>query len=284
MNNQAPMRFYIYKITNLINDKTYIGKTYQPEERFSQHIEASNSGSDRVLPRAIRKYGSDAFEFKIIAEYLTGEEQTLAESAFISQYDCCILDGAEKGYNMTRGGDGFTSEETSYYLNRRTEAGGNPFSKGGSHYEAIKEQQRQLIESGQHIFQSEEHKSKISAMQRRRIAAGDHPFVGAEHSARSSALQQKRIADGTFHMHQPEYREIQRQKALNDVASGNHNFVEVKICPVCGKSGKGPMMRKWHFDNCGRKFVYYTDGVKSFRIPEDVTPDPTWVRGMAPKR
>ena len=278
------MRFYIYKITNVINDKVYIGKTYQPAERFQQHIEAANSGSDRLLPRAIRKYGSDAFSFEVIAEYDNEAEQTLAEAEFIKQHDCCILDGVDRGYNMTRGGDGFSSEETSYYLNQRTAAGGNPFSKGGSYYEAAKDNQRKLVESGQHIFQSTEHRDKISAMQRRRIEAGDHPFAEAEHGARSSALQKKRIADGTFHMLQPEYREGQRQKALDDIAAGKHNFIEVKTCPVCGKTGKGPMMHKWHFDNCGKKFVYYTDGTQSFRIPEDATPDPAWTRGMAPKK
>src|SRR5271157_3263753 len=50
---------FIYKITNTINDKVYIGQTNNPSLRWSQH--KSNAKYDRgrqVITRALLKYGS----------------------------------------------------------------------------------------------------------------------------------------------------------------------------------------------------------------------------------
>lgn len=37
------------------------------------------------------------------------------------------------------------------------------------------------------------------------------------------------------------------------ITEGTHNFITSYVCPYCNKSGKGPMMKRWHFDNCRRK-------------------------------
>jgi hypothetical protein len=34
------------------------------------------------------------------------------------------------------------------------------------------------------------------------------------------------------------------------IDQGTHNFLTSYVCPHCNKSGKGPMMKRWHFDNC----------------------------------
>lgn len=55
---------YIYKITNTINGKMYIGKTEQTiEKRFQQHCSDSQRDgmSNRPLYKAMRKYGVDFF-------------------------------------------------------------------------------------------------------------------------------------------------------------------------------------------------------------------------------
>ena len=276
--------FYVYKITNVINDKVYIGKSYHPQERFQEHIRDAKSGADRVLPRAIRKYGEDSFVLEVIAEYGNESDQDLAESEYIRHYDCCVLDGADRGYNMTRGGDGFSSEETSFYLNKRTAEGKNPFSRGGSYYDQVRQRQTDLIESNQHIFQQEEHRKKISDLQLRRIAEGNHLFAGDDCGERSSALQRRLLEEGRHHFLDPVFKAHQSVVTKQQLDNGTHNFNKESTCPHCGKVGKGPMMRRWHFDNCGVKFVHYNDGVKNFRIPDTQLPDPLWVRGMVPKR
>ena len=59
---------FIYKITNSINNKIYIGQTARTLNiRWKEHKVASIS-SDRPLYKAMRKYGIDNFHIEIIEE------------------------------------------------------------------------------------------------------------------------------------------------------------------------------------------------------------------------
>lgn len=55
---------YIYKITNLVNGKVYIGQSNDPERRFQEHIRG-DSGTV-ILHNAIALYGSENFKIEII--------------------------------------------------------------------------------------------------------------------------------------------------------------------------------------------------------------------------
>lgn len=94
---------YIYKITNIINNKLYIGKTVNTiEKRFNQHKNESKTerAKNRPLYRAINKYGIENFEIEIIEEcnYDILNER---EIYWINYYDTY-----NNGYNATLGGDG----------------------------------------------------------------------------------------------------------------------------------------------------------------------------------
>lgn len=54
---------WIYKITNIQNNKVYIGQTIRPiEQRFHRHLnDVLNNIIDTHFARAIRKYGKDNF-------------------------------------------------------------------------------------------------------------------------------------------------------------------------------------------------------------------------------
>ena len=41
--------------------------------------------------------------------------------------------------------------------------------------------------------------------------------------------------------------------SLNRLQNNNHNFTKLYECPYCKKQGKGPMMKRWHFENCKDK-------------------------------
>ena len=67
---------YIYKITNIINNKLYIGKTVSTiEKRFTEHIKQSKitQTQKRPLYNAINKYGIENFVIEIIEECDTRE-------------------------------------------------------------------------------------------------------------------------------------------------------------------------------------------------------------------
>lgn len=94
---------YIYKITNLINQKKYIGKTLKtPEERWKEHIRDSQKieNSNRPLYKAFNKYGVENFILETIEECSINEINE-KEAYWIEAY------GSFKyGYNATLGGDG----------------------------------------------------------------------------------------------------------------------------------------------------------------------------------
>lgn len=80
---------FIYKITNIQNNKVYIGQTIRPiEERFKRHInDALNNILDTHFARAIRKYGKDSFIIEQIDSANTAEELTSKEQYWIKYYN-----------------------------------------------------------------------------------------------------------------------------------------------------------------------------------------------------
>ena len=54
-------KYYIYKIVNMINNKVYIGKTYDINKRFNTHIKNAKNKLNRRLYDAMNKYGIENF-------------------------------------------------------------------------------------------------------------------------------------------------------------------------------------------------------------------------------
>jgi hypothetical protein len=91
----------IYKITNAINGKVYIGQTKRKlVTRWNQHKAAICSSLDFPLYRAFRKHGIENFQIECIRE-CTCEELNELEKHWIAFYNAY-----EKGYNGNRGGNG----------------------------------------------------------------------------------------------------------------------------------------------------------------------------------
>ena len=89
----------IYKITNKINGKSYIGKSVDIEKRFDKH-KKYQSEKNKVLYKAIKKYGIDNFSFEVI-DVCNKEELDGKEKYYIEKFNTFV-----SGYNMTIGGDG----------------------------------------------------------------------------------------------------------------------------------------------------------------------------------
>lgn len=95
----------IYKITNKLNNKCYIGKSSNIEERWKYHKwryqEKGHSEYDKPLYRAFRKYGIENFTFEII-ELVDNTQINEKETYWIEYYNSY----GSSGYNATKGGDG----------------------------------------------------------------------------------------------------------------------------------------------------------------------------------
>ena len=90
------MNMIVYKITNLLNGKIYVGQTIRTlKERFREHKYA-----DSLIGKAIRKYGTENFKSEILSTCNSFEELNECEIFWIYELDCI----APKGYNRLEGG------------------------------------------------------------------------------------------------------------------------------------------------------------------------------------
>lgn len=93
-------KYVVYKHTNKLNGKVYIGITSQnPENRWKN----GNGYSNQHFSRAIKKYGWDNFDHDIVAKELSKEDACEMERILIKSYRST---DPEYGYNETLGGDG----------------------------------------------------------------------------------------------------------------------------------------------------------------------------------
>jgi group I intron endonuclease len=95
---------YIYKITNTITNKCYIGETKQtdPERRWKKHKNAIKKGIGcPALQDAVKKYGIDFFKFEILI-ICFDEDRYKYEIEYIKKYNSKV----PNGYNILDGGPG----------------------------------------------------------------------------------------------------------------------------------------------------------------------------------
>jgi len=93
----------IYKCTNLVNGKIYIGKTVNLKRRIEKHVK---SVDNTHFHRAIQKYGKENFKWEVIDSASTKEELSTKEYLHIFIFNSI---NNKIVYNMTMGGDGGSS-------------------------------------------------------------------------------------------------------------------------------------------------------------------------------
>lgn len=89
--------WYLYKLTNLLNNKSYIGITTDPEKRKYQHF--CGRGSLLVF-QAIKKYGKENFKFEILRQDEDENFIKFLEIESIKEYNT----QTPSGYNIDKGG------------------------------------------------------------------------------------------------------------------------------------------------------------------------------------
>lgn len=88
----------IYKITNKINGKIYIGQTIHTlQRRINQHLSCNSF----LISKALKKYSIDNFIIEEIYHSFDRYDLDTKEQYFISYYSCM----SPFGYNLTSGGN-----------------------------------------------------------------------------------------------------------------------------------------------------------------------------------
>jgi group I intron endonuclease len=100
----------IYKITNLVNGKVYIGQTVQknPKARWYDHCAKARKGINKPLPNAINKYGVDKFSWEVIDSTTGLEALNKLEKHYVEKYN-----SINEGYNIREAGNNKLHNSTS---------------------------------------------------------------------------------------------------------------------------------------------------------------------------
>jgi group I intron endonuclease len=168
--------FLIYKITNNLNGKIYIG------QHQTENVDDGYMGSGMVIKQAVAKYGADNFTKEILYfctdwDTMNSMEEVIVDEAFVKRKDT---------YNMKTGGrQGILSEES---RRKSSEAHkGKPLSE---------EHKRKLLESRKGKPLPEETKRKISeAHKGKRASEETKRKLSEAHKGRSSPNKGKLMTE-----------------------------------------------------------------------------------------
>lgn len=208
--------YTIYKATNVVNNKSYIGFDSAWPRRIAQHKSAAKLSGTITTPfcNAIKKYGWNAFVWEPI--YQASERDHclgVMENYFISEYRTFIGYDDCNGYNLTLGGEGTFGHKKS---------------------QAARQAQRERM-VGQ-----KQTKDHIRARTNARLNNSNNvpPMLNKRHSVDSINLMRKVRAG------------VPKSEAHKQAMRLRPQDTQSLTCPHCGKTGDYKNMKRWHMDNC----------------------------------
>lgn len=176
-------RGIIYKWTNKINNKCYIGKTVNEEQRKYQHLHDRRCKS--LFHQAIDKYGINNFDYEILFETKSSDENRLnyilnsMEQFYIRRYKS---NSQNFGYNLTKGGDGISGrfgEDNPFFNHHHTEEWKQQHSEVMKGRKPSEETLRKRSESLKKVVHTKEWNAKVGkALEKGVIAYKDGIEIG----------------------------------------------------------------------------------------------------------
>lgn len=206
---------YIYKITNLINNKIYIGLSTKSVEESTDYY-----GSGLQINSALKKYGKDNFIKEILEQEIIDEETLCNREIYWINF--FKSNNREIGYNIHEGG----------------KFGG--WNKNFNNHPNCDEIRAKLSKAGKGRIFSEESKEKIKQSMIGKNLGNQSAFKGKKHSKESLEKISKAFK-GKKHSKES-------LEKISKAASGR--IYKIIKCPHCDASGGIPAMMQHHFDNC----------------------------------
>lgn len=266
--------YTVYKITNLVNQKIYIGYTSTTiEDRFKRHVYGAlkNPDSHYRLARAIRKYGSENFTTEPLYQSLDKSHITREmEDFFIQEYDSM---NENIGYNMAPGGQGgdIKSKEQKRQLSELMKVDNpskNPnirkkiakgvseahkrgdFKNSESYMRAFEENKQRFIDNNPGKNKSTHTIEQISISQKERYANDPSKWVSGEDHYWYGT-------NGIFYSQDQQWQKEQRKR------SSNLRNSEIHDCPCCDRTIK---TNANFFKHLRTKHGYTDEMIESVRV------------------
>jgi hypothetical protein len=164
-----PGIFYtIYKITNLINKKYYIGK------HITKNLNDAYMGSGKLITKAIKKYGIESFKKEILFVFDNEIDMNKKESELVQI--------SENTYNLCPGGHGGFGYVNNNRLNVYGQNGKRGYG-GENLYTKEYSCKQSMIDKGRYELWVQ----KISKSMKKKFAAGEiiNGFFGKKHTKKT---------------------------------------------------------------------------------------------------
>jgi hypothetical protein len=266
----AGMKYIIYKTTNKLNGRFYIGKHKCESLAFDGYL-----GSGRLLLAAVKKYCESNFERETLAVYESQEDMDAAEFEIV----CAdfLRENSGRCYNLAIGGKGgfhILDDESRMPVNIaklphiRKKISANGVIAQNRPEVRRKKSESQLGEKNHRYGKkiSAEHSAKISAVHTGRIKSSEEraklsaSMMG--HVISVETANKIRIANTG----KVQSLESRKKRALSHLgkkhsaetiakmSAAKTGYVhELLICPHCQLQGRGPNMSRYHFNKCKHK-------------------------------
>ena len=240
--------YQIYLITDLTNNKRYIGQVIQSrgyKVRFIEHINGYKTANTRMLSNAIKKHGSDNFTVELIESDIPQALIDEKEIFYIDKYKTYYTYGF--GYNMTFGGQGIHGYKHTDKTKQKISEAGKARWKTYQFSDDYIVRNKKISEKLRGRPKSEESKQKLSDAAKKRFSKEPGTFKGKHHSDETK----RKISEQNGHpvaMYSKETGELlktflsamEASRFLNENNYTQNKNAFVRIIVVCDKKkGQG---------------------------------------------
>ena len=205
---------YIYKTTNLVTNKIYIGQKKSDKFLFEKYL-----GSGKYLTKSIKKYGKENFKVELVCECSSKEELDAKEIYYIDFYNSRDL---EIGYNIASGGAFGDSGYHKGMCGKHQSSTQKLAASKANSYRRTEEVRKHFSESRKKSWQDDDYRKKQSLARKGRIA----PNKGI-----SMSEKQKQILSGKVSQSLKEKWDNlsmeERQKIGNNISKGKKGKIAI---------------------------------------------------------
>lgn len=243
--------FYIYRITNKINGKTYIG-----QHKYKK-LNDDYMGSGKLIRRAQKKYGMENFEKEILYSRIQHKETADDMERFAIAKERAL---GKAEYNIADGGNGGNLGEEVNKKISETQKGRHPSAETiRKRSEALKghkvsEETRKKI--------SEANKGRVISDEWRRKMSENHKGMEGKHHSEES---KKKMSESMKGKNKGKQRTDEQRKRISEAMKGKstawlkgkHLSEETKRKIAESKKGKPSPIKGKHWKLVDGKHIYY---------------------------